>query len=151
MFIRGIAMERFYPLACAMVITLIAVFLKFSLLSYLSSLPNIMGTVVTITSIFIGFLSTLAGILLSSNSKAIRFLKRIDKLSGLVRYIRLAIEWLFILLFVSFGLQLNPDLISFSWYISIAWVFIAAYGLLLSFRAVRCSMNLLLSISSNND
>lgn len=145
----GLTIEKAYPLVIAAFTTAIGIFLKFNLASAESILPN----AITITAMFIGFIGTLAGILLSSNSKAILFMKKIGKLTELFRYIWLAIQWSFLFLIYCIIIQFLPGL-KYQGIISYLWLFLASFSLLLIYRGISVTVSLLNSISNediNND
>jgi hypothetical protein len=141
--------EKFYPVIFSLIITGICIYKRFVIIRGETILDNAS----TITSIFIGFLGTLAGIILSSNSMTIRFMKRINKLSILLNYIWKSIQWSFIFLGLTIILQINlpQSTDNKSLYLTAAWIFSGSYSLLLTHRAISISTILLRSASDSED
>lgn len=141
----GLTVEKTYPFAVAVIVTGVGVLIDFNLTTVKSMIPN----AITITAMFIGFTGTLAGILLSSNSKAILFMKKIGKLTELFRYIWLAIQWSFLFLVYCIVIEISPGLLSYIG-ISYLWLFLASYSLLLIYRGISVTVSLLNSISNED-
>lgn len=138
-------LEQRYPLAGAIAATLFAYVLNFNLSKY----PDLVSNTLTITAIFIGFMGTLAGILLGTNSKVISFMKKIGKLSAVMKYIWSAIHISFIFVAISFVLILNSQFKQNYW--TYIWVFFGVYSLLLTHRGITVAAELLRSVADNKE
>lgn len=144
---KGLNIEKHYPLVGAALITGVSYYLNFNIQIY----PSVLTNALTITAIFIGFMGTLAGILLGSSSKPIRFMKRINKLSTLLKYIWTSIQWSFIFLFITIILQFLPTLYKNYLYVTTAWVFTGSYSLLLTHRGISITTILLRSSAADDE
>lgn len=136
---KRLIIEKFYPFAAATASAVGGFFFNFDLNNY----PMLLSNAVNISAILLGFMGTLAGIVLSSNSKAIKFMKKIDKLSSLFGYIWGSIQSSFIFLLASICLQLFPSLIKNHIWISEAWLFLGVCSIFLTHRGVSVSIALL--------
>ena len=128
--------EQYYPLAGAIIASIVANYFNFKTDDY----PQLVSNTLTITAIFIGFMGTLAGILLGTNSKVITFMIRIGKLSAVMRYIWRAIHMSFVFIAVSFFLLVGKNINQELW--SLVWVFFGLYSILLTHRGITVAATL---------
>jgi len=137
--------EKFYPLFFAALITsFYFLYVKYPVNS------TSLTTAITFSSVFVGFCCAIAGIIMSSNSEAINFIKKIKKLNPLLNFIWHAILWNFILLVTSsIAVFICSDSSVMPAVPSTIWVFISTYALFLTFRCVYITM-ILLKSSINN-
>ncbi len=140
MFGNSLTRERVYPYILALLLAGVAYQYQFDLSKYQT---DVLDNSTTITSIFIGFLGTLAGIVFGSNTKAIRFMRKINKLSGFYSYSWAAINWSFAFLVYNIFLQLSPSTLRISALYTTAWAFLGALSLLLTYRFITISIKLL--------
>lgn len=92
--------ERYYPLLGAIVAGLGAYFIP-GVSAALSGLSiDALSAGINMSSIFIGFMATMAGVILATSSKAVAFMKRVGKLEQLVAYIWSSILTSFVFLIV---------------------------------------------------
>lgn len=147
--INSAKVERYYPAAGTVLITAFAIILNFDLKLY----SSIVTSAFTITAIFIGFIGTLAGIILTSNSKATAFMQRINKLSVLYSYIWGSLQLSFVFVFYCILIEVYPPLLSISLFFSWLWAALGSYSLLLIHRSITVSITLLKSaaLKSNTD
>jgi hypothetical protein len=138
--------EEYYPMFLAITFGALSYYLKFTLIGYDLLITNSL----TIITIFIGFVGTLSGIILSSNGKSIAFMKKIGKLSILLSYIWRSLHVSFIFVFYCILLEVNKSLInSYDW-VSWLWCFLGVYSLLQIHRAITRSAVLLKSAASED-
>lgn len=145
--INSAKVESYYPAAGTVLITAFAIILNFDLKLY----SSIVTSALTITAIFIGFIGTLAGIILTSNSKAIAFMQRINKLPILFNYIWGSLQFSFLFVFYCILIEVYPPLLSKSLWFSSLWAALGSYSLLLIHRAITISITLLKSSAFNSN
>jgi|GEM_PF-6094113 len=141
----SLQLEKWYPLIVSIFISGFAYHKCF----FLNNYESLLTSSLTIISIFIGFVGTLAGIILSSNGKAIAFMKQIGKLALLMSYIWRSLEISFIFVFYCILLVIYPTLITTHTWISSVWAFIGSYSLLLIHRSITRSVSLLKSAAED--
>lgn len=137
--------ERHYPLAVAIALLL----LSFSVPPDPSLLRGLLPNCITIGSIIIGFLGTIASILLGVDSKAIEFLRRIEKFGLVLDYIWKAIRWSFVFLILSVVFEVRPDLWKHPWLH--IWIFFGSFAVGLTFRAIDVATAVLRAAASRKD
>ncbi|MTI95374.1 MAG: hypothetical protein FH749_07780 [Firmicutes bacterium] len=137
--------EKWYPWIFASISAMCSYFFNLST----NIITVFLSEITTVAAIFIGFLGTLAGILLTTQSKAVSFMKEIGKLEPVLGYIWGSIRLLFLLIIVSVGLQAiklpNGSLFS------LIWVFIFTVAIISAYRALDISLSLLRSVSKCKD
>lgn len=143
--------EQYYPLVGATVVALAGLEFGFDIMGDGEKSLPLITNAITISSIFIGFLGTMAGIILGSNSKAVLFMRRIGKLQPLLRYIWGAIGSSFALLGLSFFLQLVPQKLARVPFFSLIWLFVASLAVLSTHRGIFVTINLLYSIAESDE
>jgi hypothetical protein len=119
--------EKYYPLVISVTLSIFTYIIGFDIKHY----PELAASSLTITAIFIGFMGTLAGILLSANSKAIRFMKKVNKLSSVLGFILHAIHASFVFLALSLTLQITTT--KMPYFFSYLWVFFGFFALFLTY------------------
>jgi len=129
--------ERYYPFLIGALIFLVLVFTRPPI-----DVRPVLVTAITIASIALGFLGTLAAVLLSINSNAIAFLRQIGKFGDILDYIWAGVHWTFFLTLASFVLQFVD---CNHWFINAAWLALVAVALLTTFRAIDISTKILRS------
>lgn len=133
--------ERWYPLMVSALVTLAGVI--FFPLSGL--MAELLDTGMTIAAVLIGFVGTIASILMSHDSRSVRFMKKIGKFDGLLRFLWDAIRMSFIFLAMSVVARIAAksqfnvpaDLTA------IVWFFFGMWSLLSTYRAIKISMILI--------
>lgn len=138
--INSVTFEKYYPLVGASMALLMGMHFKFDL----SQHPSLVVNLLTISSIFFGFIGTLAGIILSSNSNAIQFMKRINKLDELYKYIIKALQFTFTFILYCILIQVCPYFLNQRPFIWI-WIFLGTFSILLVYRAISITATLLKS------
>lgn len=131
---KYIVVEIWYPFVGAIILSLLSHKFGFDVLA-LEDLPTI-G--ITVTSIFIGFISTLAGLLLSSDSKGISRMKQLKKFKLTLKYCWKAVRLSFLFIVLNIFLIIYPD-IEYHW-VSTVWVFMVSWTYLAIFRSVDVSL-----------
>lgn len=141
--------EKLYPWIGSATLAITGVAFSFDMFQIDSSLP-ITSNTITISSIFIGFMGALAGIILSSDSGPVKFMKSIGKLRAILKYILEAIISSFVLLSFSLIYQLFPKLAAIPLLTSALWLFVCGLAILMTFRATHVTVYLLLSVADDN-
>ncbi|MGB9661920.1 MAG: hypothetical protein ACPL5F_07860 [Moorellaceae bacterium] len=144
---KEVLIERYYPLIGAVILSGLAFFLR---LNIIKDYPLIVSNSITITSIFIGFEGTLAGVILGSNAKAIKFMKRIGKLQIVMRYLFESIQACFAFLAFSIALLFSPIFDKLI-YVSLIWFFLGVFSALLTYRAITIAVILLMAAASEDE
>jgi len=104
------------------------------------NLGSVLGTAVTIAAIWMGFLGTMAGILMAMESRFIVFLKRVDKFGVILDYIWFAVAWSFLFLLLSLAIQLlRLD----HWSLTAAWLSLGTVALLATYRALDTTITVI--------
>lgn len=137
--------ERNYPLVLAIILLLLSVGIRPDPTLLREMLPS----AVTIGSIIIGFLGTIASILLGIDSKAIEFLRRIEKFGLVLDYIWKAIRWSFVFLIISVVFTVRPTWWKEPWLH--IWVFFGAFAFGLTFRAIDVATAVLRAAAMRKD
>lgn len=136
--------ERHYPVIFASLSVGVAVVFDFDI----KLVEDIFSELITGSAIFIGFISTLAGIILTSQNKAIHFMKQINKLDGVMSYIWNSIR----MLFVFIGLTITVQLISeIPYWLTLSWVFVGVLALTATFRSLDITLALLRSVARSTE
>jgi len=135
--------ERNYPYLVSFLLVAIVLIFNLNL-----SLSQVLPTAITAASIVAGFLSTLATILLSIDSKGIRFLKRIKKFGTIINYLWAAIRWAFAFVVLSSILQMLRQ--QNRWQI-ILWLLVGIITFTSAFRAIDISLAILRSVSEEEN
>jgi len=125
--------ERYYPLIGAIIAGMCAYFVPTvkSLLTDLS--PTVLSAGISMASIFIGFMATMAGVILATSSKAVAFMKKVGKLEQLVAFIwssivasfAFLITCMILLVTADQGLALVVDNQGWIWLASGTWSILA--------------------------
>lgn len=136
--------ETYYPIAFAITVTGISWHFQ----PDPDELKALLETAINVGSIIIGFLGTMASILLGTTTRAIAFLKTVRKFSLIVEYIWSAVRWSFSFVAVSVLFQVYSRWWKVPWIY--AWVFLGAFASAVTFRAVDIALTVLRSIAVNN-
>lgn len=132
---KSLIVEIWYPFAGAVVLSILSHVFEYNIFG-LEDLPT---TVITITAIFVGFISTLAGLLLSSESKGISKMKQLDKYSITLKYCWRAVRLSFLLILINVVLIIYPK-IDYHW-ASTLWTFLTTWTYLSIFRGVDVALS----------
>lgn len=142
--------ERLYPFLIAVGITV----LVWRIPATAALIGNLSGDVVSaginIGAIFIGFVATVASILMSINSEAVKFMKRVGKFHVLMNFLWWSIRASFVFVLVSLVWYVAPSQTTMQEILGYAWVFAGAWTLLTTYRATDIAMGLI-HISSNEE
>jgi hypothetical protein len=144
--------EKWYPLLVAAAVSIVARFVP----PLYSAFPNVSSEVLSgalnIAAIFIGFIATVASILMSINSRAVQFMKRIGKFHLLMNFIWWSLRSSFLFLGVSIVLLMFKDRPAdpLKWYLGFTWVFLGLWSLLSTYRAIDIAV-ILIQNSANED
>ena len=144
------AIERLYPWVISIIVFLLSWFLNVNI-ARIEQLPSIMANAITVAAIFIGFMGAMAGIILGSNSKVIQFMKRIGKLPYLLSFIWISIISSFLFLFVSFFIQLFPNVPAQYYLISPLWLSIGTLSVFCTFRGIHITITLISSMINSSE
>lgn len=131
----NIIIEKWYPLITGFIAGF-SYYLLNDHCIYWGSIKELLGAVINICAIAVGFLATTKSIMLSlGQNRIIRHLKNVDVYHILIRYIMSAINLSFITALLSAGFlfidfnqnqELAPDLISI-WVVFVIWTVMACY------------------------
>lgn len=135
MLIKSLKIEKNYPFVGSSLLTVLLWVIGFNVEEFLDL--NILLSIAITTAFLITSLLLFSNRLKSGSSKEIIFLKRIDKYSGLMNYLRNTIISLFLLLINTLCLIKWPERLAVPPGSSL-WLYLTLYSTLSTVRSVKC-------------
>lgn len=133
--------ELWYPWVFAFIATALSWHMRFDPVLR----KDLVGYIVTVVTVAVGFLAAIATVLLTLRSRAIEFLKRVKRFGQMLDFIWIAIRWSGVFLVATLPVYLasenSPDYLRRP--LSVVWVFTGVLSLAMVFRAMDVSVTVL--------
>lgn len=140
MWIHSGKLERWYPVVGGLLLACVFAWVQTRWVLRLE-IKDLMGAVINVSAILVGFISTAKAILFSlPHSKRLKQIQQAGKFADLVSYMMTSIYLGLLTAAASGGLLMLNQYAAEPWYfwILVGWVFLAAWMGLSAHRSIRC-------------